>query len=123
MLAKMRTLESEGVKFCARTLHDLFDGLGNDGGFLFEARSAKMSLLELVYAYLNPQSSKYGAFRQYWLSIPGTHVKGIRVSKRDNDNFVCQSITLLATDQLLLRHNDQNQIISCVLPKHVHCAP
>jgi hypothetical protein len=58
MLAKMRTLEAEGVNFCAKTLQDLIEGLGNDGGFLFESKIAQMTLLELIFVYLNPQSNK-----------------------------------------------------------------
>mmetsp|Transcript_898 Transcript_898/g.2753 ORF Transcript_898/g.2753 Transcript_898/m.2753 type:complete len:391 (-) Transcript_898:1214-2386(-) len=58
MLAKMRTLEEKGADFCARTLRELSDSLGSDGGFLFEGRIARMTILELVHTFMDPQNSK-----------------------------------------------------------------
>lgn len=58
MLAKMRRLEERGSEFCARTIRDLSDSLGSDGGFLFEGRVAKMSVLELAHTFMDPNTSK-----------------------------------------------------------------
>ena len=63
MLAKMRMLEERGSEFCSRTIRDLSASLGSDGGFLFEGRVAKMSVLELAHTFMDPNTSKCAQLR------------------------------------------------------------
>ena len=74
MLAKMRMLEERGSEFCSRTIRDLSASLGSDGGFLFEGRVAKMSVLELAHTFMDPNTSKCAQLRgraAHSLSPPG----------------------------------------------------